>query len=178
MSLHQILNKILPSFWICVASCVSMPANSQKFKPIDPIEQQFFAAADEKVFPNDVRENLGKYKDNMVAWAGVITDVNYTEPADQPESGFWIIKAKHHYFNWLVAPGPQPERVHRPADADREAAAKIVRSQFRLGDMVIAYGRPTWVMDDGRVHLDFGFASAIAKEAVSTAKLKYGRLAR
>jgi hypothetical protein len=174
--------------------CVTAVSRTQKFQPRVGIEKQFFMASDPKIFPNDVRADLGKYRDKLVSWTGIVLDLRYEEPENQPDSAFWIIKVQHRYYDWLIDFGPQPERyflsptgegefevvvgVRRFTGADHEAAIKEVREQFHPGDMIFAYGRPTWVLDDGRVHLDYGFATSIAQHGFGTSAQSYGRIVR
>lgn len=104
--------------FLTVPGCISFAPHSNSFKPAGAIEKEYFDLSDASIFPNDIKADLKKYKDKTVSWVGVVDSVKLDEPMNQPEYGFWLIAAQHHYYDWIVDHGLQAERFFLSPDGE------------------------------------------------------------
>ena len=81
-------------------SCPGLAPGSRSYRPMPQWEAKFAAEARRDIFPNDVRQKLDGFTNTLVAWTGVITNIEYL--ADPPPRVVRLT-AVHHYFDWCTA---------------------------------------------------------------------------
>jgi hypothetical protein len=130
---------------------------SRAYQPLPKWEARFYAEARRDIFPNDVRPDPNKYAKTLLAWTGVITNIDYHTEND----GLHGVKitAEHHYFDWIEDSGiqrevfflsPRGEGMFAACwwiEPNQPNAQKFV-DQFAVGDMLIAYGYPSMVRNN------------------------------
>lgn len=136
------------------AHCGGLLPGSQAYSPLPQWEAGFLKQARRDVFPEQVRGDPAAFADTLVAWAGVIVSIEYR---GEGESRSVRIIAEHHYFDWVEDSSIQREKyflsprgegkfatwwgVARPVDQ------KFI-DQFAVGDMLVAYGHPSFIQPD------------------------------
>ena len=134
--------------------CGSFAPGSQPYRPLPQWEAQFFSQAHRDIFPGQVRQLPGAYRDSVVAWTGVIVSIEYQ---GEGASRAARITAEHRYFDWIEDSGVQREKYFlSPRGEGRFATYWGVASpgdqkfidQFSVGDMLVAYGHPSFVQPD------------------------------
>jgi hypothetical protein len=129
--------------------CPGLVPGSRAYQPLPQWEAKFSAQARRDVFPGDVRQKPDSFTNTLVAWTGIITNIEYFTNLSPRIVRFTAV---HHYFDWVEDFGIQRERFFLSPrgegafavrwDAQSPADQKFV-DQFNLGDMLIAYGYPT-----------------------------------
>ncbi len=131
--------------------CPGLAPGSRAYRPLPRWEARFAAQARRDVFPNDVRQKPDGFTNVLVAWTGIITNIEYF--ADRPPR-MARITAVHHYFDWVEDIGIQRERFFLSPRGEGAFAVQWIAEtpddqkfvdQFAVGDMLIAYGYPTVV---------------------------------
>jgi hypothetical protein len=137
-----------------VGGCGGLIPGSQPYRPLPQWEAQFFKQAHRDIFPEQVRQQPGAYRDSLVAWTGIIVSVEYQ---GEGASRTARITAEHRYFDWIEDSGIQHEKYFlSPRGEGRFATYWDVANpsdqkfidQFSVGDMLVAYGHPSLVQQD------------------------------
>ena len=131
--------------------CPGSAPGSRAYRPLPQWEAKFFAQARRDVFPNDVRQHLDGFTNTLVAWTGVITNIEFFNDGTSRVARF---TAEHHYFDWIEDKSIQRERFFlSPRGEGAFAAAwraetpdeKKFVGQFTVGDLLVAYGYPSMI---------------------------------
>jgi len=139
---------------LAAAGCTGLVPGSQAYQPLPRWEAGYFKQARRDVLPQQVRQQPDAYKDTLVAWTGVIVAIDYKgEGAGRSVR----ITAEHHYFDWIEDSGIQKERFFLSPRGEGRFAVywgagsadyqKFI-DQFAIGDMLVAYGHPSFVQPD------------------------------
>jgi hypothetical protein len=140
---------LLAGIAVVTCGCPGIVPGSRPYRPLPQWEAKFAAEARRDLFPEDVRQKPDGFTNIMVAWTGIITNIEYI--ADAPPR-FVRITAVHHYFDWIEDFGAQRERFFLSPRGEGAFAVRWIAEtaedqkfvdQFALGDMLIAYGYPT-----------------------------------
>jgi len=133
------------------SGCPGLAPGSRAYRPLPQWEAKFAAQARRGVFPNDVRQKPDGFTNALVAWTGVITNIEYLAA---PPPRFVRFTAVHHYFDWIEDISIQRERFFLSPRSEGAFAVQWIAQtpddqkfvdQFAVGDMLIAYGYPTVV---------------------------------
>jgi hypothetical protein len=154
--------------------------HTRAYRPVSTLEQQAFDRADRNVFPEDVRHAMARYSGTMLAWAGVIVSSEFVEERDQVEIKFLL---EHHYYSWIEDFSVQRERVFlSPRGEGRfrtkwivRKDAEAMRSAARPGTLLIVYGTPEQIADDGSISLRAAYIRGIDAQWYRTDVMDYGR---
>jgi hypothetical protein len=140
---------LLAGVSILTTGCPGIAPGSRAYRPLPQWEARFSAQADRRVFPNDVRQHPDSFTNTLVAWTGIITDIEYlTNPAPRMVR----FTAAHHYFDWIEDISIQRERFFMSPRGEGSFAVRWIAEspddqkfvdQFAVGDMLVAYGYPT-----------------------------------
>jgi hypothetical protein len=153
MRIHStiLLTLLLTGLAALTTGCPGLAPGSGAYRPLPQWEAKFSAQARRDVFPNDVRQKPDGFTNTLVAWTGVITNIEYI---GDPPPRMVRFYATHHYFDWIEDISIQRERFFlSPRGEGAFAVQWIAQSpndqkfidQFTVGDMLIAYGYPTVV---------------------------------
>ncbi len=149
-----ILNQILKLWLLLIlVGCTTL------YRPAAE-EKEYFATADRNITPSQVRKNVDEYFNTKMAFAGVVTDLK----SRRTEAGNWVfvIEIDHHDFDWLwdsggidfkhyyLSPnGDGPMRVSFAIKrTPSEGFLKQIEEEFKKGNMVVFYVKPTGVKND------------------------------
>ena len=153
MHIHR---TILAALLLCgvavlTSGCPGLAPGSRAYRPLPQWESKSSAQARRDVFPNDVRQKPDGFTNTLVAWTGVITNIEFFS---DPPPRVVRFTAVHHYFDWIEDLSIQRERFFLSPrgegafavqwDAQTPDDQKFV-DQFAVGDMLIAYGYPSVV---------------------------------
>jgi hypothetical protein len=158
------------------------------YQPANKHEATEFDNAHLTVYPDDVRADLDRYTNTMVAWAGIIRSTD----AIEAETGGKIYAAtvfENHYFDWqqaktqdglqfLVSPGGEGSfrsELHL-RKSTQEATANDAEKYLGRGRLAVLYGMPQSVDPDGTVVLKYRYIRVFARNRYNTNELEYGRL--
>jgi len=131
------------------AGCPGIAPGSRAYRPLPQWEAKFSAQARRDVFPNDVRQHPDSFTNTLVAWTGIITNIEYFTNVSPRLVRF---TAAQHYFDWIEDFSIQRERFFLSPRGEGAFAAQWVAQtvddqkfvdQFAIGDKFIAYGCPS-----------------------------------
>ena len=82
-----------------LAGCAGggVTASSNLYQGGSPIEADTFKQADRNIFPDDVRANPANFQNRMIAWVGIVKNVEIVKASSNYEIMFTL---EHHYFDW------------------------------------------------------------------------------
>ena len=140
---------------LLVAGCAS--TKNGEYRPAKSREKEAFAVADRTVSPNDVRAGFRGLEATEVAWAGIITDVQFEEKERKYQVAFEV---EHRPFDWQNHGGSQPFHLGSKGEgafvagwyANKPTSIWRLRQLADVGDMIIVYGKP-YRMRDGVIQL-------------------------
>lgn len=173
---------------LAVASPLMMScASHQPYKAVRGVEDVEYSNAKLNVYPDDVRANLDKYTNSLVAWAGVICSTDVQDP-DQYGKRTAITTFQHHYFDWQqqgsgryskYGLSPRGEGVFRVQWLITPKVPSVTIPEIEQfaapGKMVIVYGTPEKV-DGNVVVLKYRFMRVVdSTGAFNVNEFDYGR---
>lgn len=129
-----------------LAGCATY--SSGPFTPPAKTDQETFGKARKDVYPRDVREHPERYRDDSIAWAGIVKNVEVFRSRVGPSVKVLV---EHRYFDWIEDHGAQPELfflsprgegdfmiVLKPeGEMTSEEASRLIPA----GTMVVAVGK-------------------------------------
>ena len=157
-------------------------SQSRHYKPNSQSEENVYQIIDKNIWPNDVRENIEIYKNNLIGWTGIIEKAIVL---DENGEDYWIIElfVRHHYYDWIedFGIGNKPIRLSPDGEGyficysfiSRNADIEKVTIET-IGDFVINYGRPVMVKENAII-LSTEYLRHISKVYVNTNWLNYYR---
>lgn len=132
---------------------------SRRYQPSPGYEQVLYARAHRDIDPAAVRVAPERYRQRLVMWTGVITAVGRLGG-----SGNLRVTVEHRYWNELEYWSPDGVYVRLWPRGEGRFACTFVPEHgvppgrvAQVDDMIIAYGWPKGVNDDGTVVLDCPF---------------------
>jgi hypothetical protein len=129
--------------------CSTHSPGPRAYQPLPRQEASVAAQARRDVYPDDVRRNPQACAGTLVAWTGVITNIEYFTNISPRLVRF---TADHRYFDWQEDSGRENGRFELSSRGEGAFAVQWVAQtpydlkfvyQFAVGDMLIAYGYPT-----------------------------------
>jgi hypothetical protein len=173
---------------VVAASCFVSCETNAPYEPATRPEQIEFKQVRLEVYPEDVRNDIDKYTNTLVAWVGVIRGTD----AQEDDFGGRISAEtvfEHHYFDWeqdtdasgvnlMVSPrGEGSFTCHwKMRRRDDEASAYDAEKFARKDKLAIVYGTPESVMPDGTIVLKYHYLRILGRAHFNTTYLDYGRL--
>lgn len=155
---------------------------SARFEPSSPTGIVALANSKKNIYPKQVFENPDLYRNEFVAWAGIVKEINLFESRSGPAA---TILVEHHYFDWIEDHGGQREQfflspkgegnfgiVLGPTEFDKDIKVRIP-----IGTMVVAIGK-TKVMSDAarkQLYVLTEYRQFIDKKAYRMDVYDYGR---
>jgi hypothetical protein len=117
------------------------------YRPGVGAEKKAFSFAQLDISPDDVRQNFHELERKEVAWAGVISEIDYKQKEDAVLVAFLI---KHRDFDWTDHGGKVPYRLSATGSGDFAAGWSVkmptkisyLKTLAKPGDMIIVYGKP------------------------------------
>jgi hypothetical protein len=140
---------LLAGVSILTTGCPGIAPGSHAYRPLPQWEAKFSAQANRNVFPNDVRQQPDSFTNTLVAWTGIITNIEYFTNLSPRMARFTAV---HHYFDWVEDISIQRERFFMSPRGEGCFAVEWIAespddqkfvNQFAIGDMLVAYGYPT-----------------------------------
>jgi hypothetical protein len=166
---------------ILLSGCLPFP-HTRAYRPVSTLERQAFDRASQDVFPDDVRNAPADHSGTILVWPGVILSSEFVDHGDRVEIQLLL---EHHYYDWIEDFGAQRERIFlSPRGEGRLRTSWIVRKggdtealrkAARPGTLLILYGRPDQVADDGSISVRAVYIRAIDPEWFRTDVMEYGR---
>jgi hypothetical protein len=156
---------------------------SKPYEPLPKFEARFYSSARRDVFPDEARAHPELYDKTLVAWTGIVRQIEHTKDTDgQPMVKF---TAEHHYFDWIediglqrevyfLSPRGEGQFLFAWGDKSDEENQKFL-SQFEVGDMVVVYGYPAGVHDGNLYLYPTENMRSVKPKWFTTTRLDYGR---
>jgi hypothetical protein len=175
-----VLSLLLAGLAALTTGCPGLAPGSRAYRPQPQWEAKFAAQARRDVFPNDVRQKPDGFTNTLVAWTGVIGNIEYLP--DPPRMVRFY--AVHHYFDWVEDISIQRERFFLSPRGEGAFAVQWIAqtpddqkfvNQFAVGDMLIAYGDPAVVRSNYIALNPAQNIRAIKPQWYRTDILDYGR---
>jgi hypothetical protein len=125
------------------------------FKPSTERGVEAFARANKKIYPRQALENPELYRNETVAWAGIVKDISVFQSRMGPAARILL---EHHYFDWFEDHGAQPEFFFLSPRGEGDFAIVLGPGEFDeqnikrvpAGLMVVAVGKPKVMSDPPR----------------------------
>ena len=173
---------------ICVllftVGCVcAPPMGSRSYQPISDWEKGEFDKANRYIYPDDVREDITKYQSTTIAWTGIIKKTEVEQTDEGPNIYYFL---EHHYYDWIEDINPEQKIIWLSPRGEgtfmtmwgvtKETTVSEMEEFTEIGRLLIVYGTPVAVRDDGVIAIESSYIRVIAERYYTTEKLDYGRL--
>jgi hypothetical protein len=155
MMFEQLKLSLLPLFaslsLIGLTGC-SVPV-AVPYEPLPRVEQDIYKKAKFNVLPGDVLNYPEKNSDTLVGWSGIIRDIKIEGEGKKRVARFTV---EHRYFDWMQNQNGKDYTLELSPDGEGFFATAwpassqndwMYVSQFKVGDMMIAYGYPRTIHD-------------------------------
>ncbi len=124
-------------------------------------ERVEYDKADRGVAPEQVRLDMAAYAHTTIAWAGVVREVSIASPGV-------VILVEYHKFYWMAEQTREIVRYALSATSEGTFRVTVAHESeadaepwVREGDMVLVYGKPRSVDEDGVVVVDVSFLKVV-----------------
>ena len=168
---------------LILSSCASFlgpTMGSREYTPHSDQERVEFEKANRNVYPDDIRNDISRYKDTTIAWAGIIKEASIVDEKDHMEMIFLV---EHHYYDWIEDIGTAHGTHWLSPRGEGNFKAKIgfakdelaIREKWGAGkNMVIVYGTPHMVDNDNVIYINTTIVFFAGRD-YTTRMLNYGR---
>jgi len=106
------MRRVLPAGILAVSLLSLLTAcpapHTRSYQPVSSWEKQALDRANRNVFPDDIRSDLTRYRNTLIAWPGVVLGTEFVEQQDKIEIQFVL---EHHYYDWLEDFSIQREKI-------------------------------------------------------------------
>ena len=126
----------------------------QSYMPQSNWELQEYNGTDFRILPNDVRQDLDRYKSSRIAWVGIIQESEFYENPDNYEV---LLLMQHRYFDWQVdysmtkskyLVSTQGEGLFQTSwRLTKDADLPYFMDRFSAGNLAIVYATPDTVIN-------------------------------
>jgi hypothetical protein len=156
--------------------------HTRSYRPGSSWEKMIFDRADRNIFPDDVRNKFSVYHDTLLVWPGIVQNSAMVEREDNIEIQFVL---EHHYYDWMedftfhrkkICLSPEGEGLFKISwSVTKDSDIKEMENATSAGNLVIVYGTPERINEDGSITLRTAYLREIDKKWYSTDVLNYGR---
>jgi hypothetical protein len=157
-------------------------AGSRHYQPVSEWENQFYQQIDKNIWPDDVRVNIELYKNLKIGWVGIVE--KYMTDFSNEEYNLIGFYVKHHYYDWIEEVGRVNKPINLSPDGEgyficyylfrKDVDQNEIMKDF-TDDLIINYGSPIKILEDGIIELSTDYMRIIDKEHVNSNWLNYGR---
>ena len=176
----SVANLLLIPMLFIITGCFP---HTSYYKPVSSWEKKSYERASRDIFPEDVKGSLATYHDTVVAWPGIIIENKFVENQDDVEIQYTL---EHHYYDWLedfsiqkekIFLSPKGEGIFRTFWKIKKEPDSIeeMKNVSVPGNLIIVYGIPDLVNEDGSITLKSIYIRIIEKKWYRTDILNYGR---
>jgi hypothetical protein len=152
--------------------------HSKLYQGLSDGEREHFNKSSREIFPNDVRNDLERFRATKVAWPGFITEGKWAQVEEGFVTTFFI---EHHFYDWILDYSIQKEKIFLSPKGEGMFATNCTskaeqesQTASAVGNLIIVYGTPVGV-EEGIVTLSCDYARLIKREWVRTDVFEYGR---
>lgn len=128
---------------------------SSSYRTLTEWEQREYQHSRFDIYPDDVKKNLSRFRNQQVAWTGIIEKAEIYENPDNMEV---VLRMEHHYFNWQTSPQNSKIRYHLSSRGEgffqtnwflkKGADMAFIEKQFAPDNLAFVYGVPDTVIND------------------------------
>ena len=130
---------------VLVAGCSTVERG--RYRPRSGNEKKAHGRADRSVSPADVKADFAAFANTEVAWAGIISDVQFKETERTIQVAFQV---EHRDFDWKDHGGGKPYRLSSTGEGlflagwtvNKPARIDYLRSRAKSGYMIVVHGKP------------------------------------
>lgn len=154
------MKKILSAVaFTCLIISGCLPAYyTAEFKPSTERGVEALARANKKIYPRQALENPELYRNETVAWTGIVKEINEFQSRSGQSARVLL---EHHYFDWFEDHGAQPELFFLSPRGEGDFTIVLGPGEFDAqikvrvpaGSMVVAVGKPKVMSDATRKEL-------------------------
>jgi hypothetical protein len=149
----------------------SLSAQTRLYQPASEEEKQIYLNINKNIWPDDVRQDIEKYKNMLVGWVGIIEKVT----VDYSNNDHYIlgIHIKHYYYDWIedFGVGYKPIKLSSEGEGyifcnyymKRDWDPEVIRilADDILDDCAILYCSPLEIIEDGIVNVTVKYLRTI-----------------
>lgn len=163
---------------VCVLQgCGGLMQSIRPYRPANSREELLWAKARRDVFPEDVRRRLEPYRNELLAWPGIIS-LATQEPGHQGRG--WKLIIAHHYWDWTEQSGRPAERVLLSPRGEGffqcvQPALDSAKPHDPREELAIVYGYPEKVLENDIIQMHCVDIRSFHRSAYATDVLEYGR---
>ena len=179
--MKKVVLLILVTSFILINGCAPLPG-TKSYNPVSDWEVREFRNASRNIYPNDVKKEISKYYDSVIAWPGIILDSEIITHDDKPELKLLV---EHHFYDWLEDYGFQREKIFLSPRGEgnfktswylkKVMDLSALEEMASAGNMVIVYGYPEKIESDSTIVIEPRYIRGIRKKWFRTDILDYGR---
>ena len=147
--------------------------NLRRYQPVSMLENEIYQQIDKRIWPDDVRNNIEKYKKSKIAWVGVVEE--FMTDFTNPEYNLIRFYLKHHYYNWMENLEPQRKPIDLSTIGEgyfvcyyilgKETDSEDIAKDF-VGEVIINYGSPIGILENNAIEMSTDYLRIIDKEYV------------
>jgi len=134
---------------LLTSSCV------RHYTPQSSWEREEYLKSNFKVHPQDIRQDLKRWRSVPIAWVGVIQETEFYETEDRYEV---VLLMEHHYFDWKEE-NFDPNKMYYPSSGGeglfqtnwylkKSADLTYFQNRFAPENLAIVYARPDTVINE------------------------------
>lgn len=156
-------------------------ASADRYLAVDPIEESLIARASFAYFPDDFREAPVFDPDRLIAWAGIVLEVEF-EPTGSGNEMYAGMILDHRYFDFRVLPGVVPFGLSSRGEGPLYVSWRTVddRDSRRaiddlVGNMMVLYGSPRRLVGNDVVEMIVQYSRTVPPAGYTVVGIEYGR---
>jgi hypothetical protein len=147
---------------------------------MNDIENMYYININKNIWPDDVRQNIEDYTEEMIGWAGVVEQYRINNNIVQ-------LTLRHHFYDWIEDYGYARGPILLSSSGegiiigDYILWPDITENQMNefvkdlIGDCIIIYGYPVKITENNEVVIDTKYARRISKRHIDPGWRNYGR---
>lgn len=172
-------NYILVTLSILLIPTICL-SQSRLYEPVSEHEQNYFNSSKRNIFPDDIRENIAAYSNELIAWVGIVQKYRVFE-----EEEYWAVEylLKHQYYDWIedfvgegpIKLSPLGEGYYSVIWYFKKSSNLNELLSGVIGDLLITYGVPHDVIEFNLIRLETKYIRHVPKQYVGTSWLPYDR---
>jgi hypothetical protein len=141
------------------AGCANKPKALRPYVPTSDKEAEAFAKTDFSLTFSQVAKEIDFHVVTDIAWTGIIEDIDFREQRDRVQVA---LRVREHAFDWIDR-GTDTGRYYLSQasagyfmagiDVMKPTSIQRLKRQASVGDMIIVYGHPRILHEDGTIQI-------------------------
>lgn len=158
-------------------ACAALMPVPRAYRPENSREEVLWAKARRDVFPEDVRKRPEAFRNELMAWPGVIT---LADREAGKQGRVWKLILAHHYWDWTEQTGRPAERVLLSPRGEgffqcMQPALDSAKPYDPREEFAVVYGYPEKVLDNDVIQMHCVSLRTFHRSTYTTEAVEYGR---